>query len=260
MMRFNRISRRRLLSLVLCGTPVLAVADALWLEPRWVIVRRVRLAKGKPVHRLVHFTDVHHKGDKAYLQSVIAKINALAPDFVCFTGDIVEEKRFLGEALECFRAIKSPLYGVPGNHDYWSQADFNVIGAAFASTGGRWLMDKGIRTPGGEVHVIGVTCSSHMQPRLPIDRSAKNILLMHYPDWVEKLGEQKLDLILAGHSHGGQVLIPFYGPVIHTFGAERHNAGLFQTPSGPLYVNPGIGWFLWPVRFCCRPEITVIEI
>ncbi len=131
-----KITRRRFLLGAVLATPLLAVADAKWLEPTWVHVRKLRLRPGHPVHRFVHFTDVHHKGDRAYLLSVVRKINALSPEFVCFTGDLVEETKYLPEALEILGGIKSPLYGVPGNHDYWCKANFEVIRKAFAATGG----------------------------------------------------------------------------------------------------------------------------
>ena len=72
------------------SSPFLAMADAKWLEPGWVKVRKIRLNRGKPAHRFIHFTDVHHKGDTVYLESVVRKINALSPEFVCFTGDLIE--------------------------------------------------------------------------------------------------------------------------------------------------------------------------
>jgi len=84
---------------------------------------------------------------------------------------------------------------------------------------------------------------------------------MHYPAHAKKLGDQKFDLLLAGHSHGGQVRIPFYGAPIIPYGCDEYDLGLFQTPAGPLYVNPGIGYiFNYDFRFNCRPEITVIEV
>jgi uncharacterized protein len=113
----HKINRRRFLAGALVGTPLLAVADAKWIEPEWVKVRRFRLGTGAPRHRFVHFTDVHHKGDRAYLLSVVKKINALSPEFVCFTGDLIEETAHLAEALEIFSQIKSPVYGVPGGRE-----------------------------------------------------------------------------------------------------------------------------------------------
>lgn len=130
--KLGKLSRRRFLAAAVLSSPMLAVADAKWLEPDWVRIRRVRMGEGKPAHRFVHFTDVHHKGDRAYLVSIVNKINALSPEFVCFTGDVIEEGKHLAEALELFAGIKSPLYGVPGNHDYWSKVPFEGIAKCFA--------------------------------------------------------------------------------------------------------------------------------
>jgi predicted MPP superfamily phosphohydrolase len=95
-----------------------------------------------------------------------------------------------------------------------------------------------------------------MKPNLAM----RNVFLMHYPAWVENLRTEKYDLMLAGHSHGGQVRVPFYGALMVPFGVGRYDLGMFRTASGPLYVNPGIGWFPVPIRFNCRPEITVFEM
>lgn len=259
-MKFRKINRRKFLLAGLIVTPLAACADACWVEPHWLKVKKLRLTQGKPSHRFVHFTDLHHKGDRAFGESLVKSINDLLPDFVCFTGDLIEEEQHLAEALEILAQIKAPLYGVPGNHDYWAKISFDGIAKCFATTGGAWLMDKSQITPGGGINLIGLTCKRSDQPALPVEDGRKNILLMHYPAWVKKLGAQKFDLMLAGHSHGGQVRLPFFGPVAVPFGVDEYDMGLFQTSSGPLYVNPGIGWFPVPVRFRCRPEITVIEI
>jgi len=256
----GKINRRRFLLAAFLSTPLLAVADAKWLEPQWVHIRRLKLGRGKAAHRFVHFTDVHHKGDRAYLLSVVRKINSLSPEFVCFTGDVIEQGGYLAEALEILGQIKSPLYGVPGNHDYWSKVPFDGLASCFAATGGGWMLDRQVVTHDGRFCLTGATCLSAKQP-LPAPRvSTLNILLMHYPAWVENLGAHKFDLMLAGHSHGGQVRLPLYGPLIVPFGVGRYDLGLFRTSAGPLYVNPGIGWFPVPIRFNCRPEITVFEV
>jgi uncharacterized protein len=242
------------------SAPILVVADAGWLEPKWVKTRRFRLGNRKPTHRLVHFTDVHHKGDRSYLEAVVRKINALSPDFVCFTGDLIEETKHLAEVLEVFAGIKSPVYGVPGNHDYWSRAPFDGIAKCFAGTGGAWLLDQQQVTQDGKFSILGATCLGSKQPPLRTNPATRNILLLHYPAWVKRLGGQRFDLLLAGHSHGGQVRIPFYGAVTVPFGVERYELGMFHTAAGPLFVNPGIGCFPAPIRFNCRPEITVFEM
>jgi len=256
-MKLPKLTRRRFLRLA-AGSGALLAADAFFIEPTALATRVVRLGPGAPTHRIVLFSDTHHKGNRAYLETVIGKINALAPDFVCFVGDLIEKAEYLPEALEVLQTIKTPLYGVPGNHDYESKADFAVIAKAFAATGGRWLLNENIILAGGQINLIGAICD---RPDLVQPQSGvKNILLMHYPAWAEKLTDKKFDAILAGHSHGGQVRIPFYGAPYLPIGVGPYQMGLYQTPSGPLYVNPGIGWFILDVRFNCPPEITVIEI
>jgi hypothetical protein len=260
-MKFGKISRRKFIAAALLATPCAVWGDARLIEPTWVKIRRLRLGQDPPQNRFVHFTDVHHKGDRPYLKSVVDKINSLTPDFVCFTGDIVERQDQLPAALEILSGIKSPLFGVPGNHDYWSGIPFGPVKECFAATGGAWLMDERREIAGGRLDLIGITCNHGNQALQPLNPQAKNILLMHYPAWVKKLGMQKFDLMLAGHSHGGQVRIPFYGPLVVPFAVDEYDLGLFQTPAGPLYVNAGIGYISnYHFRFNCRPEITVVEI
>ncbi|MCI5165374.1 MAG: hypothetical protein D3903_04625 [Candidatus Electrothrix sp. GM3_4] len=76
---------------------------------------------------------------------------------------------------------------------------------------------------------------------------------------VDKI-QQKDDLILSGHSHGGQVRLPFYGSITVPYGVGRYDKGLFQTQAEPLFVNAGIGYWAFPIRILCRPKIALIEI
>jgi hypothetical protein len=257
----RKFSRRKFLLAAALATPGLMIADGRLLEPTWLKVQPVPLDGPKVGCRCVHFSDLHHKGDREYLQAVVSRINSLKPDFVCFTGDLIEQKQFLAETLELLSGIQAPLFGVPGNHDYWSRAPFATIRKSFAATGGAWLLNERRQIAGGRINLIGITYN-HQSPLLePAAPGAKNILLAHYPAWAKQLYGRKMDLILAGHSHGGQVRIPFYGPLFLPFLVDEYDMGLFHTPAGPLYVNPGIGYLHdLDFRFNCRPELTVFEV
>ena len=262
-METSKINRRRFfqrLGLAGGSTLLLGAADAKWVEPHWLKIRRLRMFTGAPLCRFAYFTDLHYKGDRAYVQSVVAAINAQSPDFVCFGGDLIEEGRHLPEALELLSGIKAPLYGVPGNHDFYSRAPFELYQKCFAATGGAWLMNENRTVAGGRVNLIGLACNSGYQAPLPLKPSVKNIVLMHYPAWANKFQGERCDLMLAGHSHGGQVRLPFIGSLVVPFNVDRYDLGMFQTADGPLYVNPGIGWFYLNVRFNCRPEVTMFEV
>lgn len=232
-------------------------ADAWGIEPAWVRVRNIRLSD-KPSCRLAHITDLHHKGDRAYLEKVVRLINSQEPDLVCFTGDLIEEAGHAPEALEVLGGIRCPLYGIPGNHDHWAELDFDLPRQAFAKTGGAWLMNEDMVIREKSVHLFGL--SGLVDCAFSPTAGLKNVLLAHYPTAVDSYRETRFDLILAGHSHGGQVRLPGYGAIIVPSGVGNYQMGMYETPAGRLYVNPGLGWFYANLRLCCRPEITVFEL
>lgn len=250
-----KISRRQFLGLSALALPAALGVDARLIEP--TNLRVTNLKRGESGCRFVHFTDFHHKGDVAYAVEVIRTINNLNPQFVCFTGDLIENTMFQSEALSFIRQIKAPVYGSPGNHDYWSGANFAEYELAFAKTGGAWLVDRNVVLPEHDLELVGMaTIGIHAFKNR---QAARRILLMHYPLMADSLGA-KFDLILAGHSHGGQIRIPFYGAIAVPWGVGPYDLGLFETPGGPLYVNAGIGTYRIPYRFNCRPEIAVVTI
>ena len=104
----------------------MAGTEAYFVEPEWLAIRKLRLGTGPVWQRFVQFTDVHYRGDAAYLRRVVTEINRHAPDFVCFTGDLVEDAGFFAPALELLGGIRAPLFGIPGNHDHWCGADFGL--------------------------------------------------------------------------------------------------------------------------------------
>jgi predicted MPP superfamily phosphohydrolase len=251
----RKFPRRHLLRALL-ASPLGIAADAIGYEPRTIRMRRIKIQNQVSGLRWAHFTDVHHKGDRAHLERAVKLINEEKPDFVCFTGDVVEEKSYVAEALEIFSGIEAPLYGIPGNHDYWAKADFAQIKRSFEQQGGKWLMDEAVEF--GNVRIWGVTGGA--PPQFGLKQSHLNLLMSHYPVWVERINRaDRFDMIMSGHSHGGQVRIPLYGALIVPFDVNEYELGMYQTPSGPMYVNPGIGYFYLNVRFCCRPEITIFE-
>ncbi len=265
------LTRRNFVRAVVYGIPAACFAEASFLERKWLRLSHLRLEDTSSL-RLVHFSDLHYKGDKKYLSRVVQRINEASPNFACFTGDIVENTKHLSEALDVLAGLRCPLYGVPGNHEYWSHAPFTEIEACFKATGGEWLADRAAITRDKTCLIeglTGITRPAHMeyQARALLEtdttnemgqneafpENIKRILLSHYPATANRLGTMKYDLILAGHSHGGQVRLPFWGALLVPGDVDGYDAGLYDTPAGPLYVNVGIGTWHIPVRFFCRP-------
>jgi predicted MPP superfamily phosphohydrolase len=252
----SRITRRKFLGLSALALPAAALgADLTVLE---TTALRVTHFKGGPGScRFVHFSDFHHKGDVEYAAEVVRTINQLTPDFVCFTGDLIELAKFAPEALSFIQQIEAPVYGVPGNHDFQSGIPFSDFADAFAATGGAWLTDDTALVPNHDLEIVGMGRKGIHGFAAP--RAARQILLLHYPQIANGLG-RRFDLILAGHSHGGQVRLPFLGAVVLPKGVGPYDHGYYETPGGPLYVNAGIGTYRIPFRWNCRPEITLVTI
>ena len=240
--------------ILLCFAAFLSVY-AWWIEPRWLRVRDLQLAL-EPTLTIVHFSDIHYKGDDAFLRRVVTTVNQIAPDFACFTGDIVEDAALLEKALDILRGIRCPLYGCPGNHEYWSGASLGKIEEAFQATGGAWLEDR--EAIWRETVLIYGTGRGTALPRSEGEYS-KRVLLSHYPETAAGAKDAGFDLMLAGHSHGGQVRLPLLGALIVPDGVGGYDRGVFETDAGVLYVSPGLGTWYIPVRFLCRPEITVVR-
>lgn len=252
-----RFSRRRWLLGLGLGVPAVALADATQLEPGWLKVRTLRLAKDEARHRFVHFTDIHFKGDVAYLRRVVRTINELKPDFACFTGDLIEEADHFPAAVEELGKLACPLHAIPGNHDHWSEVDLAPLEELCRRSGGAWLVNRQVPLPGTNTVISGVDQMNRLPSPVP---GATNLLLLHYPGWADQLPHKGWDLILAGHTHGGQVRLPFLGALITPFDSGRYEMGLYDTPTGPMHVSAGIGEFHFAIRFRCRPEITVVEV
>lgn len=253
------MTRRKFLGITALSLPALVAVDAGFVEPTALRVRHFTLNRDGKL-RFVHISDFHHRGDVRYAEKIVRTINALGPAFVCFTGDLVEDKMFATEALQFIRKLAAPVYGSPGNHDYWSRAPFEEYERAFAATGGAWLADRGIVAAAHDIEFVGMARNAHRISRPPAS-TARHILLTHYPITADQLRGRRFDLILSGHSHGGQIRVPFYGALIVPWGVGRYDMGFFETKGGPLYVNAGLGTLSpYGVRFNCPPEVTLVTM
>lgn len=232
--------------------------DAALIEPRWIKINYLKLAN-RPTHTLVHISDIHYKGNSSYLWRAVRRINKINPDFVCLTGDIIETEDMLTEAMNILCEIHAPLYVVPGNHEYWARADLSPARKLLSEQGGALLESEAVMHFDNNVQILGdsIIQWDYAQAIAP---GRKHVFLTHYPDKAARLSGATFDIILAGHSHGGQARIPFYGALLRMAGAYDFQRGLYDTSSGPLYVSAGLGTYFLDLRFLCRPEITVISI
>lgn len=241
-------------------------------EPRNIEVTRLVLKSNK-IHseteriRLVHISDLHSEAEGLNEARAVEIVNKLGADLVLITGDFINDEGAVPLVRKTLGALKSSfgVYLVKGNMDLGVLPD-----GAFAGLPVAWL-DKEARElniRGTRVRLSGMAVGD--EPYFKRFRknlgptSAYDIFLFHYSTLIYEADKAGVDLYLAGHTHGGQVRLPFYGALI-TFSTlgKRFEAGRYQVGGTTLYVNRGLGMagdLALRVRFLCRPEITVLDI
>ena len=245
-------------------------------ESQRIVVSRPRvklnsLPPGLTGLRIAVIADVHHSAilPLPCVRRMVDLANAQAPDVIALVGDYVSDGAkyivpVFGE-LARLRA-RYGVYGVLGNWDCFSGAA--ETRAAMRSAGIVDLTNAHaeVRTPGGSLWLAGVDDPSFGLPDLDaalsgVPLGAATVLLVHEPPFVERLGSAKVGLMLAGHTHGGQIVLPFYGPpILPSKECRPYLSGLFQRPNCQLYVSRGVGYYLIPFRFDCPAELPVITL
>jgi hypothetical protein len=239
-----------------------------------------RLPEAFKGFRIVQVSDFHYKEytEAFFIKLVIHEVNALKADLVVLTGDFISygpaaPHRSVPWAYECgelLTRIQCPLrYAILGNHDcIVSEA---VVKDALTTHGIPVLNNQAIplEREGKRIWLAGLADVLEAHPRpdfgktIPKTAQADDervILLAHEPDIAPEAAKHNVDLMLSGHTHGGQVRIPFLPPVMLPPMGKDYVEGHFQVGPMQLYVNRGIGAVQLPFRFNCPPEITVITL
>lgn len=259
-------------------------AHATRVEPLWLEVNRLSIPisdvrKGWSL-RIVQLSDIHLQRSMPldYLQRCVAAANRENPDLIVITGDFIQSgHRYVEPVCEILSELSAPLgvLAVLGNHDYgvrntWSLRRNHTLSKAIT----KGLQDRQIRVlqnelvtfafQGTVLQVTGVgdlwsrQCHPAAAMRL-LDPANPHVMLAHNPRTIELLGTARCDLMLSGHTHGGQVSLPGLGPVLIRGKMRRYAAGLIQHANRTVYVNKGIG-FGFKFRLNRRPEIAAIEL
>ncbi len=252
------------------------------IEPRWLDWHTQRLTlpslpRAFNGYRLIQLSDLHLTAGKypsrAQLRRIIQRVNQLHPAMVVITGDFVSDLDEAGQrSIAELAALKARdgVFGITGNHDYWSGV--KGVTAAAESAGVRMLNNahQVIRRGGESLAIIGVEDVWEGDPDLDkalrgIAPNTPVILLAHEPNFADVAAAYpQIMLQLSGHTHGGQIRFPFAGPLVLPDLSSRYPMGLYKVQKGShtlmVYTNRGVGLAQVPLRFNCRPEITIFDL
>jgi uncharacterized protein len=246
--------------------------------PRPELTRHVLLIDDLPPQldglRLLHVTDLHAhdaSGPSACLPEIAS---ALTYDLTLYTGDFIDGDEDIAPLTALLSAMpdQAPSFAVLGNHDYWSLTDEprrnDAAGLERALSGLGITVLHNSATPAldGRVYIAGVDdpvtrCDDIGAAMAAVPQDAACLLLAHSPDIVLRLAGHRPTLVLAGHTHGGQIRLPIFGPVVNLTSLPRRLTMGYHVHQGiPLFVSRGIGYSGLDIRFLCPPEIALLEL
>ena len=281
------LSRRDFLNVLkyVVGTALASLAGNYYLtrfEPSWVDVTRINIPiRGLPEafsgYRILQVSDIHIGGwmDKERLANVVDIILAEKPDLVAATGDFLIGTHWnpdLDGAAWEFLEVMTPLaqahkvVAVMGNHDHWTDVErvrtmLSMAGILELRNDVHALEKDGEKLYLAGVDDIYVNAQDLNLVLAKLPEGVPTILLAHEPDYADVTAETgRFHFQLSGHSHGGQVVLPFGSPVVLPEWGRKYPAGLYNLGNMLLYTNRGVGMTSPFVRFNCRPEITVFTL
>jgi len=255
---------------VLTAVGALCILYGYFIEPNWVEVQVMAIPTPKlksTGFRVVHISDLHCDKRPRNEETMVRIVNGLKPDLIVATGDYLNHRSALPRLKDVLSRLDAPLgkFGVAGNLEMGHWQRLGVL----QGTGFRQLHRETAIVTKGEDR-IAISGLDFIRSDIAIDPVEAlpddwfNVFLFHTPDLIEDVSGRGVDLYLCGHTHGGQVTLPWYGALI-TFSkfGKKYESGLYRVGETMLYVNRGLGLEMRPgpqVRFRARPEIAVFDI
>ena len=230
---------------------------------------------------IAHISDLHNKSFGKNQSTILNKLNTLSPDIIVITGDLVDRRKYdLAPAMEFIEgAIKiAPIYYVSGNHEAWS-GEYSTIKESLEDAGVKVLDNSKLGLSRGDsfIQLLGVRDPAFLTSKDSrfIDKSEIRgelkkwslisdfkILLIHRPELFDIYAENKMDLIFAGHAHGGQICLPIIGGVLAPKQelVPNYTVVSHTRKSSSMFISRGLGNSIFPFRIGNRPEIVMVTL
>jgi predicted MPP superfamily phosphohydrolase len=289
------VDRRGFFKRVGAGVGAVGVAaagmDAVLVEPHTVEFTNHEVNERRPEHRSVlrfaQITDLHLRRLEPRHHAIATRVNSERPDFIAITGDSVDRKDALPKLERLLGLLDraTPKYAILGNWEHWSGVDLAELARVYARFNCELLINRTVLHPhdGGHVAITGVDdlvgrpdLRGALADVAPV---RGRILLAHSPKFRDQLpaiarpvavagqtvapaldsASYAFDVMLSGHTHGGQVTLFGWAPVLPP-GSGRYAHGWFREGGPPLFVSRGIGTSVLPVRFMCKPEVSFFRM
>lgn len=211
---------------------------------------------------------IKNKKDLDRIQSISKKVSDLKPDIIVFTGDLLYKNNNLNnddinKLKELLKNMECTLYkyAVFGDNDDISKYSdiMNYAHFKILDNDSEYIFYKDVKP----IKITGLTNLDNINKAISVDDNLEttlNLVITHYPDYFETLKNDDIDVVLAGHSLNGQIVLPFYGGVITTDWSKKYKYGSYEENNSKLFISGGIGTFKTEFRLFNKPEINLYKL
>lgn len=271
--------------LIFLAISVLIYIYAMYVGAKALIVKEYKvesntLTKEYNGFKIVHISDIHYgiSTTKEDLKEIVNNINSLKPDLIFLTGDLVDSsitKKQYDEIVEVLSKLNASIgkYAVSGNHDhFYKKWEDLITDSSFINLNDTY--DTIYKDSYNSIFIAGISDNIYSTKNVKdksevifeymngneISNSVYKILLMHEPDYVDDIDYSKFDMILSGHSHNGQVRVPFVGAIFTPVGSKKYYKEYYKLNETDFYISSGIGTTVLPIRLFNRPSFNLYRI
>jgi hypothetical protein len=260
-------------TLGLLGIIGFLIVAYMFIEPYWIETKEVTIESNQiPAQfddkKIVFISDIHHGPffDKNRVDNLVNQVNNLNPDIILLGGDYVSgNSTYITPVFSSMAKLKAPLgvYAVLGNSDpqYWTLNTILQSNMTYIGNKGTWIELNGEHIRLGGVGDYNNGAQIQNAAIGPVNSEDFVILLSHNPDYFPEVNKNKVDLVLSGHTHGGQVtFFGLWAPVVYSDYGNKYRTGIIKEDNTTMIVSNGIGTSYLPIRFFARPQIYVITL
>jgi predicted MPP superfamily phosphohydrolase len=236
-------------------------------EPYWIEVTRhhIRAPIGDDI-RIAQLTDIHTKGIGRRERNMLRILEEEKPDVIVITGDSIHESGNYAAVKTLFRMLRAPhgVWAVKGNWENALPYDGRESEETFYDSTGVRVLDNSSGNIAKGLWLVGIDEFSKGKPDFEkalkgVPPTAFRMALFHSPEYFDQVAG-RVDVALTGHTHGGQIRIPFFPPAYCPAGCGEFISGWYEKNGTRMYVSRGIGTSIIDVRFNSRPELTILTI
>ncbi len=269
----TNLTRRKFIKRGILASIGLVLLDSLWFEKYVIDWNYFDISKSeKDKIKIIQISDLHFDQLRYFHRSIAKKINAIKPDLIFITGDSVDKTEKVKSLNKFLQLIDNSIkkYAITGNWEYWGNVDLTELKSIYSKNNCELLINENrtysIRNR--ELSIIGIDDfvggnADFVKAIENLKETETNIVLSHCPEHRDIITKQKgdlnIDLVLSGHTHGGQIAFLGIAP-FKPQGSGKYLKGWYRESEPKMYVSKGIGTSILPIRFGARAEMVQMDI